>query len=203
MWPPFKAWHGPDRLPSGCSVPPAKHGPLCDHLRLPVTQELVHRLYSQHLFWVVSWQISDDHLNFIFDQKKQQKTTHQANWKIQGLRNHFPDGFYLTSPWWLALKERCWRIILCCFSFIWLISNVGCPFIQKECAKLGSAIMSAHLWASWTKIVHFPSESICRPIIGIILGTPEYPVVTASSAESTSQSHRSCPAPKQLHHSVR
>lgn len=41
----------------------------------------------------------------------------------------------------------------------------------KECAKAGSAITSAHLWASWTEIVHFPSESICRPIIRIILGT--------------------------------
>lgn len=28
-----------------------------------------------------------------------------------------------------------------------------------------------HLWASWTEMVHFPSESICRHVIRIILGT--------------------------------
>lgn len=73
--------------------------------------------------------------------------------------------------------------------------------ISKECAKLGWAIITAHLWVSWHEIVHFPSEIICRPIIRIILGKPEYPVVTASS-ESIWHCHRSCPEPKQWHHSV-
>lgn len=39
-------------------------------------------------------------------------------------------------------------------------------FQQRKCAKLGSAIASAQLW---DKIANFPSGSICKPTIRIIL----------------------------------
>lgn len=176
------------------TVPPGKHDPFCDrsNLRLAVTQELALAIVFSSLLTNNRWW-----------------WLKLSSWQQRGEAARPLERFRACGTIWIlfnitlmACSQREWqRMILCCFQSTSLISIVGRSFIQKECAKLGSAVITAHLWALWTEIVHFPSESSSRPIIRIILGTPEYPVVTASS-ESISQSHRSCPEPKQLHHSV-
>lgn len=179
----------------GATVPPGKHHPFCDrcNLQLLVTQagagSQARRLFRVSIlrnnwwrFQLCSWQ-----------RKKKEKTIWTRPFEL--LR-----GCETASRWILFNVTLVARSQRECFQSIELISEVGFSFLQKECAKLGAAIITAHLWASWNEIVHFPSESVCRPIIRIILGTPGYPVVTASS-ESISRSHRSCPELKQLRHS--
>ena len=179
----------------GATVPPGKQHPFCDryNLQLLVTQAGAGCSGSAVCSGLLFWGTTDDDFNFVLDsekKKEKRKAFEPGHLSYWGDAKRLPDGFCLTSPWWLALKENA-------SSLSSWFSEAGFSFLQKECAKLGAAIITAHLRASWTEIVHFPSESICRPIIRIILGTPGYPVVTASS-ESISRSRRSCSGPKQL-----
>ena len=164
MRPPFKAWHGPDRLPSGVYGATWQNHPLFDWSNLR-PQELAHGLLSQQSFWVTLKQITGDDLTFFWTTKKRKKPC-QAFWKAATVVKPLSDVFFLTSPSWLAFQHNAKE-------WFYAASRLSGWFqkSQKECAKLGSTIITAHLWALWTKIVHFPSESLCRPIIRIILGT--------------------------------
>lgn len=158
----------------GATVPPGKHHPFCDWSNLwpasgpgPGSQALVSAfVLSSALLTNNWWWFNLSHLT------RTKENLPGRHLKAAGFLKPFPDWFYLYATLMARSQRECQRKNLhCCWSIL-LISKAGCFFIQEECAKLGWVIITVHLWALWTKIVHFPSESICRPIIRIILGKP-------------------------------